>query len=551
MIFRTRPTKHASIIVCGLALCLAACGGGSSSSSSVSTTVQPPVSTGPTWTVGVFENESLFKNFCATPRSGINPATNAAYPDKAGTTTQENFWLRSWSNRTYLWYNEITDLDPALYSDRLEYFGLLKTTRTTASGNPVDKFHFTAPTDEYQQSVSSGASVGYGTRIRLLQSSPPREIVVAYTEPSSPAERAGLLRGDRILEIDGEDAVNGANTDALNAGLFPATEGEAHTFVVRSVGSADTRTVTMNAQTVTSAPVRQSKLITRANGEKVGYVLFNSFGSSISEEALFDAFTDLQSENVSDLILDLRYNGGGFLDISSELAYMIAGDNAVNGRIYETLVFNDKYPSTNPVTNAALTPTPFHRTGQGFSVASGTPLPTLILPRVFILSTSSTCSASESLLNSLRGINVEVILIGTTTCGKPYGFYATDNCGETYFTIQFRGENDAGFGDYSDGFSPFESGVTVGEPVNGCVIDDDFTKALGDESEALLAASLEYIENGSCPAVSQAAKSEIAWGERPGDDPDDALSLMNDPRVRNRFLLGSSRILNAPVIDSE
>lgn len=535
------PQSSIALLTAMLTLGLGACGGGSTSAAPTQIT-QPPVSNTPTWTANVFQNESVFKDFCASPRSGINPQTNSPYPDQVGTTTHENFWLRSWSNRTYLWYSEITDRDPALYSDRLEYFDLLKTTRITASGNPVDKFHFTRPTDEYQQAVSSGASLGYGARFRLISSSPPREIVVAYTEPGSPAEAAGLLRGDRILEIDGEDAVNGSNVDTLNGGLFPQIDGESHTFVIQSVGSTATRTVTMNAQTVTSAPVRLSKTTTTTNGDKVAYVLFNSFGSSISEEALFDAFTDLQSENISDLVLDLRYNGGGFLDISSELAYMIAGPAATNGRIYETLVFNDKHPVTNPHTGNALTPTPFHSTGQGFSVNRGTPLPTLTLPRVFILSTAGTCSASESLLNSLQGINVEVILIGTTTCGKPYGFYATDNCGETYFTIQFRGENDQGFGDYSDGFSPHESGVTVGEPVTGCVVDDDFSKELGDETEALLSTSLHYIENGKCP-VSSLAKTEKVWGEikKTGDD---SLSLLNDPRVRDQLLLESSRILN-------
>ena len=73
---------------------------------------------------------------------------------------------------------------------------------------------------------------------------------------------------------------------------------------------------------------------------------------------------------------------------------------------------------------------------------------------MYIITGPGTCSASESIINSLRGVNVNVYLIGSTTCGKPYGFYPTDNCGTTYFSIQFRGENAANFGDYTDGFSP-------------------------------------------------------------------------------------------------
>ena len=74
-----------------------------------------------------------------------------------------------------------------------------------------------------------------------------------------------------------------------------------------------------------------------------------------------------------------------------------------------------------------IAPEPFFTTAQGFSVARGTALPTLNLSRVFVLTGRNTCSASESVINSLRGVNVEVIQIGSTTCGKPYGFYPQDN----------------------------------------------------------------------------------------------------------------------------
>ena len=166
--------------------------------------------------------------------------------------------------------------------------------------------------------------------------------------------------------------------------------------------------------------------------------------------------TLLDNANVTDLILDLRYNGGGYLDIASELAYMIANPTLTSGRTFEKIVFNDKNPSRNPVTGQ--TPdahaVPFDDAGFAGSGPAGQPLPTLSLNSVYIITGPGTCSASESIINSLRGVNVNVYLIGSTTCGKPYGFYPTDNCGTTYFTIQFRGENAANFGDYTDGFSP-------------------------------------------------------------------------------------------------
>jgi hypothetical protein len=163
------------------------------------------------------------------------------------------------------------------------------------------------------------------------------------------------------------------------------------------------------------------------------------------------------------------------------------------------------------VTGQPLSPTLFHTTSQGFSVAPGQALPTLGLSRVFVLTGPDTCSASESIMNSLRGLgtDMEVFQFGSTTCGKPYGFYPTDNCGTTYFTIQFRGENNVGFGDYSDGFSPANTSGTAGTVVPGCSVADDFTHALGDPLEGRLAAALAYRETQSCPAPSGFAPSRV------------------------------------------
>jgi len=528
-------------------LVLAACGGSGGGNTTPTTPVTPPpTNTGPTWTQGVFQNESTFKDRCAVIRSGTNPATGGAYPDVAGSVLYEKHWLRSWSNNTYLWYDEITDRDPASIADKLAYFDVLKTEATTASGNSKDRFHFTANTADYQERVSSGAGSGYGFDLALISSSPPRDIRIAFTEPNSPARAApaNLARGDIILEVDGVDAVNGstqADVDVLNAALFPADPGESHTFKIRDLDTQAERTFSITSATVTTEPVNIAKTI-NVGGNPVGYMHFTTFGTSTAEQALFDAMTTFQNDGITDLVLDLRYNGGGFLDIAGELGYMIAGAAQTTGRDFDKIVFNDKHPTINPVTGSTLTATPFHSTGQGFSVANGTPLPSVNLNRVFILSTSGTCSASEAVINSLRGVDVEVVLIGTTTCGKPYGFYGTDNCGETYFTIQFRGENDKGFGDYADGFTPIDAAVNSGELITGCEVGDDFSKLLGDESEAQLATAISYMQTGVCPV--QAEVPDVKTKRPIGDD---TASLLNDPRVRSLLLLDNSRIENRPI----
>ncbi|MGB5346994.1 MAG: S41 family peptidase [Woeseia sp.] len=477
------------VVVLLAPLLLASCGGGGSGGSITGG------GSGGGWVAGVFQPASTYAARCVAPRSGTDPATGQPYPDVAGTSTAENNFLRSYSNDTYLWYSEIVDQNPALF-DTPAYFDLLVTTDLTVSGAPKDKFHFSIPSDEWFELSQSGVSAGYGAQWVLLSATRPREVRVAYTDPNTPATAAGLLRGAELLEIDGVDVIDGTDTDTLNAGLFPAALGETHSFRVRDPDGT-VRDISMTSQQITSAPVQNVQAISTATGN-VGYLLFNDHIRT-AEQQLINAVTQLAASNITDLIIDLRYNGGGFLFIASELSYMVAGANATGGRIFETLNFNDKYPSTNPVTGQPLAPTPFYNTAT-----TGQSLPALNLSRVFVLTGPGTCSASESIMNSLRGIGVEVIQIGSTTCGKPYGFYPTDNCGETYFTIQFRGENAAGFGDYSDGFSPQNASLQT-TPLPGCQVADDFTRALGDPLEARFAAALAYRDGQGCPAPTSIA----------------------------------------------
>ncbi|NVK21388.1 MAG: peptidase [Kangiellaceae bacterium] len=517
-------------------LALVNCGGGSDSGDG-GTTPPPTGGSGPTWTQGVFEDEDKFKDLCEVPRTG-NDINGDPWPDKAGSTLEENHWLRSWSNNTYLWYDEIQDQNPANFSDTLSYFDVLKTTATTSSGNQKDNFHFTADTDQYQQQVATGSSSGYGARFVLIQSAPPRDVRIAYVEPNSPATGAGLARGAEILEIDGVDVINGNDTATLNAGLFPSNDGEMHEFVVRDLNSNTTRTITMTSATVTSDPVQNEQVFDTATG-KVGYMQFNTFGTRIAEQEIIDAFVDFDNQGVQDLVVDLRYNGGGFLFISSQLAYMVAGDAQTANKDFETTVFNDKHPTVNPVTGETLSATPFYTGTSSEATAPGGKLPSVNLSRVFVLSTGRTCSASEAFINGLRGIDVEVILIGNTTCGKPYGFYATDNCGITYFTIQFRGENDKGFGEYSDGFVP--SVTDNGQDfVKGCTVADDFDHLLGDPNEAMLKAALDYRNTGSCPTTTKAAK--LQTNKQYLEDG----SLLKDSKLQQRLFLEENRILTTP-----
>ena len=502
---------------------LAACSGGGGGGGGGTTAPSPPVSQGPSWTQNVFEPASTFKDRCEAPRSGVDIEGNA-FPDVAGTLLQEMFWLRSWTEETYLWNNEVTDRDPAGFNDRVTYFDQLRTTAVTASGEDKDDFHFSETTEAFLERRNSTASAGYGLSLIVSSSSVPRDYRVRYTEPNSPASQIvsgqpNFVRGARILEVDGVDLVNGgsqADIDALNAGLFPPNSGETHTFRIQEPGAATSRTVTVTSADIAQQPVNRTAVINTATGN-VGYILFNTFSPFSSEADIANAITTMDNAGVTDLVLDLRYNGGGLLTVASQLAYMIAGPSRTNGRTFELLQFNSNAGSRNPVTGAFNDPIPFVSSGAGFTLANGTPLDNLNLNRVFILATEGTCSASEAVINGLRGIDVEIVLFGSpgpdtpggNTCGKPFGFYPQDNCGRTYYTIQFQGVNDKGFGDYTDGFIPGNSNASFGERVSGCVVSDDLNTELGDPTEGMLAAALQYRIDGTCPTVSPKTTADI------------------------------------------
>lgn len=461
---------------------LSACGGGGGSSSTGT-----PVAGGPTTpadpSVDPIPTDFMsYANLCAKPRTGVD-AQGLAFPDRQGTMLDEMKFLRGWSDRYYLWYNEIpTTVRMADYSNVLDYFAALKTPALTPAGKPKDRFHFTYSTAEWDALSTAGEEVGYGLTWSRNSSTAPRTWLASIVEPGSPAAAAGLQRGDMLTAVDGIDFVNTTGTsgvDAINAGLFPDKAGESHKLTIQR--GSNKFDVILVSQVVASASVKNTKVIDTPTG-KVGYLTFDDH-NAVAEKQLIDAFNLFKSQGVNDLVLDMRYNGGGLLYIASQLAYMVAGPSSA-GKTFERLVYNNK--------SAPEAPIPFRNTAYGFTspnpVPSGTALPYLGLKRVTVLTTAGTCSASEAVINGLRGVDVEVNIIGGQTCGKPYGFTPVDNCGTTYFSIEFQGVNAKGFGDFADGFAPT------------CAVSDDLGHALGDPAESLLATALAYRANNACPA---------------------------------------------------
>lgn len=521
---RFRASRRSRLVIAALlAASLWACGGGSGGDRS--TTI--PAS-------------DAFAGKCAPDNSlARDSAGNLTPRYTAGTLADEKSWVSSYMDEAYLWYKEIPQVDPALAAYNVSptqvalgaWFEALKTPVTTPSGAKKDRYSFTLSTAQWNALSQSGVVSGYGIEWTVASPTPPRNARVAYVEAQSQAASAGVARGDSVLtvtvdgaEIDFVNTTNVAEIDKLNQVIFAPTQGQQTAFRLRSNGGAE-RSVQLTASQVTTTPVKEAKVID-AGGSNVGYLLFNDFILP-GEGPLKTAMENFRNANVRDLILDLRYNGGGYLYMASQLAYMIAPPARTAGKTFERSVYSDK---RGAATSSASSNLQFFGVSSGVAgsnTAAGSSLPSLALERVYVLTTGGTCSASESVINGLRGVDIEVIVLGASTCGKPYGFTAKDNCGLSYFPVEFQGVNEKGFGDFAGGFLPT------------CPVDDDLNNPLGSQSEGLLAAALAYREGGSCAAIAAggSALKSIPHGSSGSASPAVPGTLVRPPARSNKYLM--------------
>ncbi len=455
-----------AIWVCTLLLCLVGCGGGGGSSSN-----NPPAVTQDT--------SRALAQIC----SKESPyAAKSSIPTTQGVLADEKKWIKAYMSERYLWYKDIptVNADESRYnvlaegvvdvwSSLLNYFTDSKTPLKTAIGTLVDKFSFIIDSVSWNSYVDSSLR-GYGVMLKTSTEGGLKVLTVAYVYPNTPAMSAGLARGDQIIGIDGA-SVNDTSpqaVDTFNEGLRP-TKVAPHNFQILRTGQIVN--VTMQAEVITLQQVEYK--ILNVGSQKIGYLLFNSHVPG-AEPYLIQAMTNFKQQGISDLVVDLRYNGGGYLAIANALAYSVAGRTLAQGKVFEWTQFSDKRSSENYAMN-------FTSVGLNNQV-----YPSLGIAKIYVLVTGGTCSASESFINGLRGIDVQVELIGTTTCGKPYGFYPQDNCGITYAAMEMEGLNAKFEGRFSDGMVP------------QCTVLDDLNRPLGDASEGMLSVAIKRMQGQSC-----------------------------------------------------
>ncbi len=452
---------------------IASCGGGGSSTA---TTVAP--------------NSDNLAQICAKENPYV---ANATARTEQGTLADEKNWIKAYMTERYLWYRDMPVVNAQdsqynviengvidVWKSLLNYFSDSKTQLKTATGQLVDKFSFMVDTLSWNNYVGSRLR-GYGFMLKTSTVAGAKVLTIAYVFPNTPAFNAGFLRGDQIVSIDGAltSDTTPASVAIFEEGLHPQ-QVVPHTFLVLRADSQIS--ITVQAEQINLKQVEYKVL--NVGTQKLGYLLFNSHVPN-AETDLIQALNLFKQQAVTQMVVDLRYNGGGYLSIANALASAVAGPAKTAGKVFELTKFSDKRSAENEAMY-------FSNRGLNNQI-----YPSLGLSKIYVLVSGGTCSASESFINGLRGVDVQVELIGSTTCGKPYAYYPQDNCGITYAAMEMEGVNDKGEGGYGDGMVP------------QCTATDDLSRPLGDLREGMLSVVVRRIQGQSCAQSAGRALSSV------------------------------------------
>ena len=380
---------------------------------------------------------------------------SAQNPPTSCNTTSQNLWVRDQLNTYYYWYQFMpSGVNPAGYNSPEAYLEAVRY-------RPIDNsFSFITNAASSDAFYSDSQFVGYGFGNQTTAT----EIRVMQVYDDSPASEAGLSRGDRIVTVNGR-SVSSMVSDGSIGGAFGTADIGVATTVGWETLAGEPRSARMVKRLVTIPTVSLTSIV-EVDGRRVGYLFFRNFVQP-STQALSDAFTALKQAGATELVLDLRYNGGGLVDVAVHLASLIGGART-NGQVMLNYVHNDKI---GPILNKT---TRFTNPEQALN-----------LQRLVVIASRGSASASELVINSLRPY-IPVTIVGDSTYGKPVGQYGLRFCEKILYPVAFSIKNANLEGDFFDGLAV------------DCAAGDDYTHQLGDSAEASLAEALTFIRTGAC-----------------------------------------------------
>jgi C-terminal processing protease CtpA/Prc len=383
----------------------------------------------------------------------VSTADPAEAQPSSCTALGQTTYVRDMLQEMYLWYRDLPDLDPADYPTPEAY---LDAARLRPRDTTFSYVTSRAASDAF---YSESQFIGLGLSTSLVGG----ELRVLQVFEDSPAAEAGLDRGSRIDAVDGRSVETLIAEGATDGAFGPAEDGlaVAATF---TTSSGERRDAVMRKRPVTIPTVSLTRVFD-VQGRRVGYLFFRNFVRP-SVAALDSAFATLRDAGVTELVLDLRYNGGGLVDVAVHLASLIGGA-PVRDQVFAQSQHNDRNRRLDAV------------------LRFGNPRQALPLRRVVVIATRASASASELVINGLAPF-VPVTIVGDRTYGKPVGQYLYAFCDKVLAPVSFAMVNADGQGDYFDGL-----------PVD-CPAPDDIGHQLGDAEEGSLREALRFLATGSC-----------------------------------------------------
>jgi carboxyl-terminal processing protease len=399
-----------------------------------------------------------------TPTPTPTPVAVTTDPEKIKDSTL------LYSKDVYLWYNQIpSTFDARSFADPVAIMTAIRQYSIEPGFSAaVDRWSFAMKKTDWDNlsgglgttfGATSGTTGDFGMGVFFNAAG---DLRVKSVERASPSGLAGIRRGWRITKINGSTNITTSNSSVIVDAVYNSTQ-TTFTFIKPDGNSVD---ISLTAAHYQEHPVYLDTVYT-VNSKKTGYMVFNSFlGDTTEIYSEFNrVFSKFSSQNVSDVVIDLRYNGGGYVSVQEKLADYLASSSANNN-----LMMKEQYNDKNSAYNSTIN---FKKLGS------------LNLSRIFFIVTSGTASASELLINNLKPY-MDVKLIGpTNTHGKPVGFFPIP-VGDYYiFPVSFRSTNASGNGNYFSGFTPDSK------------VNDGLTKDWGDITESCLASAIKYINSGA------------------------------------------------------
>ncbi len=406
-----------------------------------------------------------------------------------------NEWIWEGMNDLYLWEQFIPDLDYKKEPDPEEFFYKLL--------YEDDRDSWIVDDYDALLNMFQGVELATGMNVRpgLINDNDVISIVT-YVTPDSPAADSGVKRGDVIISIDGQGLTADNYFDLYYQTTatfeFGGFDGE------RILHNG--RTVELTAIELNQNPVIHSEVI-EYEGTRVGYLVYTQFtygGNDIWYDELNGVFDEFIAQNVSEVVVDLRYNGGGSLDLSAYMASTLGSTAAMeNGEVFVKLVWNDGLNQYWKQVDLDQNGSPDGEDSQQLVIKLPSSDRNMNLQRVYFLTTGSTASASESLITGLYPYT-EVVQIGTTTYGKCYGSITVDDWEEpkrhnwAMQPIVLKYSN-------AEGYTDFVEGLTPDYVVQEYLLE---LEPFGSLADPMLAKALEDM-TGVAPATVKSARKRL------------------------------------------